>query len=289
MLSSIAIFQLFFRAKKAVISASGGFSADDELIGKHSYRLTNLDTTNHKDATGEIIVLSQDIGADVVGMDYIQCVPKAYDVKTGKRYSLRVPSHLDAQYVIYINHEGNRMVNSDARRDVITDVILSQSEQSSFIICDDKLRQEKQVSLEDAWARVEKGTMFGGNTIKELAENMHIPPDVFDVTIAKYNSFVENKNDADFHQAPHMLLHKIDTPPIWGTLLSMARHYTCGGLRVGGKNWTQVLDRWGKAIPGYFAAGEVTGGFHGTNRLGANAILECIVTGRWAGTAAAQE
>lgn len=276
------------RAKKGVVVASGGFSADDTLIEKHSYRLRNLDTTNHRDATGEVIIQSQEIGADVVGMDYIQSVPKTYDVRTGKRYSYRVLNHLDNEYIIYINFKGKRIVSSDAPRDVVTDAILSQSEQCCLIVCDDKLRIENKLSLEDAWRRVEKGNMFGGNNVKELAENMGVPFETLQETLTTYNSFVEQKNDPEFRQAPHMLVHKLDTPPYWATVLSQARHYTCGGLRVGGKKWTQVLDRWGKIIPGLFAAGEVTGGFHGTNRLGANALLECIVSGRWAGSLAAK-
>jgi urocanate reductase len=280
--------EIFIKAVRGVIIASGGFSADDRLIKKHSYRLRNLDITNHRDATGEMIVLSQDIGADVVGMDYIQSVPKTYDVRTGKRYSYRVLNHLNTEYIIYVNYMGTRIINSDAPRDAITDAILSQPEQSCFIVCDDKLRKEKQVNLDDAWRRVKKGTMFGGETLKELTANMGIPFEPFTKTVAKYNSYVEGKNDPEFRQAPHMLIHKLNDPPYWSIILSMARHYTCGGLTVGGKNWIQVLDRWGKIIPGLYAAGEVTGGFHGTNRLGANAILECIVAGRWSGIAAAQ-
>jgi succinate dehydrogenase/fumarate reductase flavoprotein subunit len=130
--------------------------------------------------------------------------------------------------------------------------------------------------------------MFGGNTITELANNMGVSSKELNHTIERFNSHVQNKDDLDFRQASHMLVNKIETPPYWATIISMTRHYTCGGLRVGGKNWTQVLDRWGKIIPGYYAAGEVTGGFHGTNRLGCNAILECIVAGRWAGLTSAE-
>ena len=109
-----------------------------------------------------------------------------------------------------------------------------------------------------------------------------------DSSLIHYKGESTKKNDLDYQQSPHMLITKIDTPPYWATMISMARHYTCGGLRVGGKRWTNVLDRWGNIIPRYFAAGEVTGGFHGTNRLGCNAILECIVAGRWAGIAASE-
>ncbi|MDO9209342.1 MAG: FAD-binding protein [Deltaproteobacteria bacterium] len=69
-------------------------------------------------------------------------------------------------------------------------------------------------------------------------------------------------------------------------LFSPALHYMCGGLRTKGAS-TQVLDRWSKEIHGLYAAGEIAGGVHGTNRLGGNATADCIVFGRLAGKEAA--
>ncbi len=282
--------RLIFKAKKGVINASGGFNADVNLRMRCDHRLgKELRVTGSKEATGDLIILSQDIGAAVVGMDHVQCNPRAYDVRNGKSYSSKILSQSDIPYIIYVNCRGKRIVNSDARRDAIRDAILNQPEKVSFIICDDKLRQLKGVSLEETWRKVKDRRMFGGNSIKDLAENMTVPPDALTKTIDEFNSYVDERHDPDFEQAPSMLINKIETPPFWATMLSMAVHYTCGGLRVGGTRWTQVLDRCGRIVPGYYAAGEVTGGFHGTNRLGGNATLECIVAGRWAGKAAAKE
>jgi len=222
-------------------------------------------------------------------MDYIRTVPKAYDVRTGKQYTTRFVSYADILHVIRVNWKGERIVNSDARRDEIANAILSQPEECSFIVADDKLREHKQFSSEAASNLVEKGLMFGGRTIEELAMNMGVPLETLSSTVARFNAFVENQKDQDFNQSAHMLVNKIEEPPFWATLVSLARHYTCGGLRVGGKMWTQVLNRYGRIITRFYAAGEVTGGFHGTNRLGCNATLESIVTGRWAGLYASKE
>ncbi len=278
-----------FKAKKAVILASGGFASDDDLVTKYDFRFRNLLSTGIKEATGELLIAAQSIGADVVGMDYIQTVPKAYDVRSGKQYTTRLVSYADIPHIIHVSWQGERIVNADARRDEIANAILNQPEKCSFIIADDKLREHKQFSLETASKLVTKGLMFVGNTLDELAKNMSIPIDPLRSTVSRFNSFVEHQDDQDFHQSVYTLVNKIDKPPFWATLVSMARHYTCGGLRVGGNRWTQVLDRHGKIIPRFYAAGEVTGGFHGTNRLGCNATLECIVAGRWAGSYAAKE
>jgi flavocytochrome c len=280
---------LYFRANKALILASGGYASDDEMVAKHEYRFKDLASTGIREATGELIVAAQEIGADVVGMDHIQGIPEPYDVRTGKRYTMKVLSYGNIQYVIHVNWEGLRFINSDARRDEIANAIMGLPERCSFVVSDDKIRELRQIEHAEAWKRVSSGLMFGGNSIEELAENMGIPSDVLMNTVSRFNSYVENKKDPDHNQAPHMLVNKIETPPFWATLVSIARHYTCGGLRVGGNGWTQVIDRQGKIMPRFYAAGEVTGGFHGVNRLGCNATLECIVAGRWAGIYASKE
>ena len=60
-----------------------------------------------------------------------------------------------------------------------------------------------------------------------------------------------------------------------------------GGMRINPAG--QVIDIWGKIIPKLYAAGECTGGVHGSNRLGSNAIPACTAFGRVAGTSAATE
>ncbi|MHA2068996.1 MAG: FAD-dependent oxidoreductase, partial [Candidatus Thorarchaeota archaeon] len=132
---------IYLRANKALILASGGFASDDEMVGKHEYRFKDLASTGIKEATGELIVAAQEIGADVVGMDHIQGVPEAYDVRSGKRYTLKVLSYGNILHVIHVNWEGLRFINSDARRDEITSAIMELPEKCSFVVSDDKIRE----------------------------------------------------------------------------------------------------------------------------------------------------
>lgn len=76
------------------------------------------------------------------------------------------------------------------------------------------------------------------------------------------------------------------TEPIYAAIVVPAIHYTMGGLKI--DEATRVIDEHGKPIVGLFAAGEVTGGVHGSNRLAGNSLLECVVFGRIAGKSAAQ-
>jgi succinate dehydrogenase/fumarate reductase flavoprotein subunit len=129
--------------------------------------------------------------------------------------------------------------------------------------------------------------LFVGQTIRELAQQigMHDPASL-ERTVSMYNACVDAKNDPEFGQLPHNLVWKCEKPPFWATTASPALHYMCGGLRTNGVT-TQVVDRWNRVIPGFYAAGEITGGVHGTNRLGGNATTDCIVFGRLAGREAA--
>jgi fumarate reductase (CoM/CoB) subunit A len=62
-------------------------------------------------------------------------------------------------------------------------------------------------------------------------------------------------------------------------IVGLAVHFLMGGM---------VIDGGGAStVPGLFAAGEVTGGVHGANRLGGNALLEAVAFGRLAGQSAA--
>lgn len=73
----------------------------------------------------------------------------------------------------------------------------------------------------------------------------------------------------------------MDKPPYYAVPLTTTIHHTMGGLKINGS--TQVLDTNGKPIPGLYAAGEVTGGIHGANRLGRNALTDLLVFGHVAG------
>jgi urocanate reductase len=257
----------FCRAKKALVLTSGGFGANIEMVADHDRRLANTPTDNHSGATGECIKMAQDVGADVVGMDYIQCVPMAvrrqfkayFFVITSKE--IRDYPNTDS-YKIFVNKEGNRFVREDARRDDITFASLAQQP-------------------------FEPMPTVNAETIEELEKKLKIPKGNLAKTIDKYDSYCDAQRDPEFDKLPYVLI-PCRTAPFIVETKAPGRHHTMGGLKVKGSTG-QVVDRWGKIIPQLYAAGEVTGGFHGLNRLGHNATPECIVFGRAVGKRAAAE
>lgn len=270
----------FFEAKKGVVIASGGFAANPDIRGLHDPRLHDLPTTNHKGATGDLIAPAQDIGAEVVGMDFIQLLPGG--ATTGRFIGMVSP----VESVIFVNKNGDRFVAEDQRRDVVADAILSAPTKVVFGIRDQDGYDAMKAGAKKAFDGVYKiGDAVKADSLDELAAKLQIPAENLKRAVAEYNKAVETKKDP-FGRKPEVLVQKIEKAPFYSGRLTMAVHHTMGGLAINPK--AQVMDRYGKPIPGLFAAGEVTGGVHGTNRVGGNAVAEIFTIGRMAGENAAK-
>jgi flavocytochrome c len=277
--------KLNIKAQKGVILATGGFSADVFMRSKFDPRLNKeVPTTNVPTATGESIIYAEDIGADVVGMDYIQGL-MACNYFTKKYGSL---ANLGIDSAIFVNLEGKRFVAEDQRRDVMSEATLVQPKKVLLWVADDTCKKRYVQKQIDGY--VEKGLIYKADTLdglaKTLKEKLGVPPETFLATVKHYNELAQKGEDKEFSKKKTNL-KPIVKAPFWASPTQVGVHHTMGGLRISGPT-CQVLDRWGKAIDGLYAAGEVTGGIHGTNRLGGNATTDCVVFGRNAGRQAAK-
>ncbi|WP_237978389.1 FAD-dependent oxidoreductase [Mesosutterella porci] len=266
-------------ARCGVVIASGGFGANVAKRSIYDPRMRNLTTTNQPGATGEMIDYAEDVGAQTVGMDYIQCIPGApLGDKTRSAFFNVV------KRFIFVNKAGKRFVAEDRRRDVLRDAFLAQPDPVSFVVIDSqgwdempggpKLRCEASIKAGEAWKC---------QTLDELAQKMGVPVDVFKKTVAEYNRGVDEKKDA-LGRSPTVMT-KLEKAPFYAGRASMAVHHTMGGILIDVK--ARVIDRRLRVIPGLYAAGETTGGIHGTNRVGGNAIADIFTFGRIAGRSAA--
>lgn len=271
----------YWRATRGVIAASGGYAANAEMCGFFDPRLTKLNTTNQPCSTGEVLRAIQDVNGLAVGMDYIQCIPW-----TAPGYTSTADVFQAIEYTIFVNKEGKRYVAEDNRRDVIRDATLAQTDQTVFQLCDtDGYEEHKKFYYEMNEAALKNGVLFRCNTIEEAAAKVKIPAAELKKTVEEFNAEVDSKKDP-FGRTPKMLVRKIVKAPFYIGPFGMCRHHTMGGARIDTK--ARVLDREGKVIPGLYAAGEVTGGIHGTNRVGGNAIADIFTFGRIAGESAAK-
>ena len=265
---------LNIEAKKGVVLASGGFSGNQYLRELHDPRTAGLGTDNLPGHTGDVMMAANRIGGYLIGMDFIQSTPGA---PAGKKMKIILNTNVDGS--IYVDKRGNR----------IRDAVLGTPERYGYTVVDNNQYESYNSAVHDAVQRgIEINEAWTAPTIKELAVKMGVDPEGLQKTVDRYNNvIIKNKEDPDFHKAPRNLTRKIEKGPFWACYTGMTVHHTMGGLNTNTK--AQVLDCTGTPIPRLYAAGEITGGIHGTNRVGGNALLDCFVFGRIAGENVAKE
>ena len=188
--------------------------------------------------------------------------------------------------VIFVNKNGDRFVAEDKRRDVIADAILGSPTKVVFGIRDAGGYTAMNKGATKAFnGAFEIGDAFKADTLDELAAKLQIPAENLKKAVETYNKAVDEKKDP-LGRDPKMLIHKIEKGPFYAGRLTMAVHHTMGGVAI--NSHAQVMDRRGQPIPGLYAAGEVSGGVHGTNRVGGNAVAEIFTIGKMAGENAAK-
>ena len=258
---------------KAVILASGGFGANLDMVVEYKPELKGSMTTNAPGILGQGITMAQAIGADTVDMDQIQIHPTVqYDS------AALITEGLRGDGAILINAEGKRFIDEVGTRDVVSAAEVAQTGGYSWLVVDQKMADASSVIQ----GYIKKGYTVEGKTYEELAEAMGVDSAAFAETMANWNQCVADKTDAEFGRTS--FANPLDTAPYYAIKVTAGVHHTMGGLKIDTN--TEVLDADGNAIPGLFAAGEITGGVHGANRLGGNAVADFTVFGRIAGKAA---
>ena len=269
---------------KSVVLATGGFGSNDEMTYENDHEIDEyVKSTNSKGATGDGIKMAEALGADTVDMDQIQLYPVC-DPETGRL--LYVGDTRLVGGALLVNKEGKRFVEELATRREISMAIKAQTDHVGYLIWDEKSNDETGTMAsnpDEAKEEFEKGNLYKADTIEELAEHFDLDKDQLLETVKTFNENSKKEEDPEFNL--RMLGWTIDEGPYYMLKAAPAVHHTMGGLKI--NTDAQVIDKDGKPIEGLYAAGEVTGGIHGSNRLGSAAIADITVYGRIAGENAA--
>ena len=258
---------------KAVVLATGGFGANLDMVVKYKPELKGFMTTNAPGIQGQGIEMAQAIGAATVDMDQIQIHPTV-EANT----AALITEGLRGDGAILINEEGKRFIDEVGTRDVVSAAEIAQTGSYSWLVVDQAMADASSVIQ----GYIKKGYTVTGATYEELGKAMGVDAAAFAETMDKWNGYVEAKNDPDFGRTS--FANPLNTAPYYAVKVTAGVHHTMGGLKINAN--TEVLNEKGEVIPGLFAAGEVTGGVHGANRLGGNAVADFTVFGRIAGAAA---
>ena len=261
---------------KAVVITTGGFGANNDMIASIRPELDGFITTNAPGIQGQGIQMAQAIGADTVDLEQIQLHPTVH-VQDGS--ASLITEGLRGDGAILVNQEGERFFDEVSTRDKVSNAEFAQTGGYAWLIIDSRMSDASNVIQ----GYINKGFAESGETYEELAEAIGTPADVFAATMEKWNECVAAKEDADFNRVS--FANPLDQAPYYAIKVQPGIHHTMGGIKI--DSAAQVIDTEGNVIPGLFAAGEVTGGVHGNNRLGGNAVADFTIFGRIAGNSAA--
>ncbi|AXY24990.1 flavocytochrome c [Suicoccus acidiformans] len=266
------LFEIY--GEKGVVLATGGFAANPEMREKYNTFWAeageSVETTNPVSSQGDGIVMAEKIDAGLTGMEWIQMVTWSDQAITAA-----------IENTIQVNQDGERFVREDGRRDEICQAILEQDGGYMYRIYDATTIEDELDGISykgvPITEYVGKGA-YMNDTLEGLAEDMGVPFEALQKTINEYNGYVENGGDP---LGRTLFGAKIERGPFYAVKYAPRFHHTMGGVMINSR--AQALDTEGEVIPGLYAAGEVTGGIHGSNRLGGNAITDIITFGRIAG------
>ena len=260
-------------ASKGVILTTGGYANNPEMLAKYNRYWPDIkpdqQTTNVVSATGDGITMALEVGASLTGMEFFQISIS------------QEPMTIKQENLIYVNCDGKRFCNEYTERDLRAFAVLGTNEGYAWFVYDHDSATTGNQMLNDAQLdeKVARGLIYRADTIEGLAQYIGCDPQVLRETVDTYNAYHEAGLDADFGRT--IFGNKIENGPFFTYPAIPKSHHTMGGLRTNSD--AQVLDEAGAPIPGLYAAGEVTGGIHGGNRLGGNAVADCFVFGKIAG------
>lgn len=259
----------------SVIVASGGFSANRDMVVQYRSDLDGFVTTNHKGATGDGIAILEKIGAGTVDMGEIQIHPTVEQTT-----SYLVSESIRGGGAILVNQEGKRFFNEMETRDKVSAQIISLPEKYAYVVFDEQIRMKNKAADE----YIARGFVISADSPRELADKLDMDLHAFLATLERYNVFVDKQNDEDFGRKT-ALRQPINQGPFYAIRIAPGVHHTMGGVTINPD--AAVLDDQQRVIPGAYAAGEVVGGIHGGNRIGGNAVADIIIFGILAGRHAA--
>jgi len=259
----------------SVVLTTGGFGANLDKVVEYKPDLKGFMTTNAAGAQGQGIDMATAVGAATVDMDQIQIHPT---VEADSAHL--ITEGLRGDGAILVNADGKRFIDEVGTRDVVSAAEIAQPGSYSWLIIDQKMVDASSVIQ----GYIKAGYTKQGDDYKALAKELGVDEDTFDKTMNTWNGYVKDKKDPDFNRTSFAA--PLDQAPYYAIKVTAGIHHTMGGVKINEN--TEVLKDDNTAIGNLYAAGEVTGGVHGANRLGGNAVADFTVFGRIAGQNAAK-
>jgi len=276
--------EITFHANGGVVLATGSFSSNGEMIAKYQKIGTgltaNMPSNNPAGNRGDGIVMAEKLGAQLRDMGFMQSYLKGYQNLATSGEAGNV--FKSAQLVV--NANGVRFADDSNQSKIVSRFGNDQPDGILIAVGDAKMIDALNGITEGlAEDLINRGMAFKADTLEEATQLAGLDTAVLKGTVDTFNGYVDAGADADFGRAKFN--GKVENGPYYIAKLQLAAHLTFGGLVIDAQS--QVLDVNGAAIPGLYAAGDVTSGYEGVVHQTGNCLTICINTGRIAGFEAA--
>ena len=259
---------------KAVVMATGGFSASHELVKKWAPEWVGRPTTGAVSLTGDGILMAQKVGAQTVAMQEIKANYLCHPLTARDGVSLTAIT----PYNILINHEGKRFVDEGhASINFKSRAMMKQTGHEAYAIVDQTAMDNLKLMRNYAAA----GYFVKANTVEELASKLKVDQKAFIKTMKDYMAACQAGKDPEFNRR---IQYPIARAPFYAALVTPSMQSTYGGIKTDEK--AQALNADNKPIAGLYAAGATSGHEAYANEVGFAAIIG-LVYGKIAGENAA--
>ncbi len=274
---------------KAVILATGGFGANDDLVPEEFQKFVYAGAAG---ATGDAIEMTKAVDADLINMEFVNVQPNSIVLPSGlgQYCNPGVGGAYKASGAFMVNEKGERFANEQGGA---YDLIQAMKEnQATYLILDEAsfaafnagMTGSKIYTDEDVEKWLENNgasnpVMVGGDTLEDVAKVLDLPEGALTAAAEAYNQAVEGGTD-EFGRSLSLKLS--GDGPYYGIQMWLRYYATLGGLHINEN--MQVLNTSQEPVEGLYAAGEVVGGLEGDIYLGGSLFGWAMTSGYDAGT-----
>jgi fumarate reductase flavoprotein subunit len=278
--------QVTIESECGVLLASGGFCRNAELVHRFAPQYADAVFVGGEGNVGDGLLMAWKLGADLRDMAHVKGTFGKHPTDTHNNHSCL------AVYkgAIAVNQHGRRFVDESISYKLLGDAVMRQPYHTAYQIFDEPIFRsgDDRVRILDFNRRMEEGLIVKAETLQALAREIEVPHDTLKETIDRYNGYVDAGHDPEFGR--QSLVHhqgrlcRIEQGPFYAYPSTAAVFGTYCGLRVDPA--MRVIDVFDAPIAGLYAAGEVTGGFHGGAYMTGSALGKAVVFGRIAARSA---
>lgn len=277
---------------KAVVLASGGYGANDELVPDEYKAFVYA---GHAGAEGDAIAMVEPLDADLINMDLINTQPNSMILPSGLgQYCNPGVSRAYAAGGFMVNQDGERFFNEQANAWDLMQAMKANDaqylimDQAAFDGFNAGMTGSKIYTMEDVetWLADDyegQPVMKTAATLEELADKLGIPADALSASVQAFNEAAASGSADEFGRTPAAA--QSEEGPYYALEMHIRYYASLGGLHI--NDGMQVLNTQQEAIPGLYAAGEVVGGLEGDVYMGGTLFGWAIASGYEAGIAAA--